>query len=261
MTLAIIVQARFGSSRLPGKILNPLGSKTALARVLDRCARIGGADHVIAAIPDTEADDAVADAARAAGYAVSRGSESDVLSRYAKAARDCGAEYIMRVTSDCPFIDPQICDRVIRLLHDTHADYASNLMPALFPHGLDCEVFPAVLLYRADRLASEPGDREHVTPWLRQNPHLHRACLAGPGQGLERLRWTLDYAEDLQFFQAVYAELGEAAATASAAQLAGLCLRRPDLVAINAGRLDLGRLDDPERAEIISAPFALREAA
>ena len=261
MTLAIIVQARFGSTRLPGKILNPLGSKTALARVLDRCARIDGADHVIAAIPDTDADDAVADAARAAGYAVSRGSESDVLSRYAKAARDCGAEYIMRVTSDCPFIDPQICGRVISLMHTSHADYASNTMPALFPHGLDCEIFPAILLYRADRLASEPGDREHVTPWLRQHPHLQRACLLGPGQGMERLRWTLDYAEDLQFFQAVYDELGEAAATASAADLAALCLRRPDLVAINAGRIDQGRLDDRERSEVLSAPTGLSIAA
>lgn len=261
MTLAIIVQARFGSTRLPGKILNPLGSKSALARVLDRCARIDGADHVIAAIPDTEADNAVAREAESAGYAVSRGSESDVLSRYAKAARDCGAEYIMRVTSDCPFIDPTICDRVVNLLHSTHADYASNSMPALFPHGLDCEVFPAVLLYRADRLASEPGDREHVTPWLREHPHLRRACLVGPGQGLERLRWTLDYAEDLAFFEAVYAELGEAAATVSAAQLAALCLRRPDLVAINAGRLDLRRLEDGEQAEIVSAPTTLRDAA
>jgi spore coat polysaccharide biosynthesis protein SpsF len=261
MTLAIIVQARFGSTRLPGKILNPLGSKSALARVLDRCARIAGADHVIAAIPDTDADDAVADEARAAGYAVSRGSESDVLSRYAQAARDCGAEYVMRVTSDCPFIDPQICERVLDLFHDSHADYACNSMPALFPHGLDCEVFPAILLYRADRLASEAGDREHVTPWLREHPHLRHACLVGPGQGLERLRWTLDYAEDLEFFQAVYAELGEAAATASAAELAALCLRRPDLVAINAGRLDQRRLDDPERAEIVSAPVALRAAA
>ncbi|WP_339739465.1 glycosyltransferase family protein [uncultured Maricaulis sp.] len=261
MSLAIIVQARFGSTRLPGKILNPLGSKSALVRVLDRCARIAGANHVIAAVPDTDADDVVAEAARAAGYAVSRGSEHDVLSRYAKAARDCGAEYIMRVTSDCPFIDPQICGRVIELLHETHADYASNSMPALFPHGLDCEVFPSVLLYRADRLAREPGDREHVTPWLRQNPHLHHASLSGPGQGLERLRWTLDYAEDLQFFQAVYDELGEAAATASAAELAALCLRRPDLVAINAGRIDECRLENSQQAEIISAPFALREAA
>jgi spore coat polysaccharide biosynthesis protein SpsF len=261
MTLAIIVQARFGSTRLPGKILNPLGSKSALVRVLDRCARIPGADHVICAIPDTEADNAIALEAARAGYAVTRGSESDVLSRYAGAARECGADYIMRVTSDCPFIDPQICGRLVDLLHATHADYASNNMPALFPHGLECEVFPSVLLYRADRLASDAGDREHVTPWLRQNPHLHRACLVGPGQGLERLRWTLDYAEDLQFFQAVYDELGEAAATASAADLAALCLRRPDLVAINAARIDQARLDHPEQSEVLSAPTGLSIAA
>jgi spore coat polysaccharide biosynthesis protein SpsF len=261
MTLAIIVQARFGSTRLPGKILNPLGAKTVLARVLDRCARIDAADMVVCAIPDSEANDAVARAAEMAGYPVSRGSENDVLSRYAKAARDCGAEYIMRVTSDCPAIDPDVCGRVIGLMRDTRADFASNDMPALFPHGLDCEIFPAVLLRQADRLAKTRAEREHVTPWLREHPHLRRACLVGPGQGLERLRWTLDYAEDMAFFEAVYAELGEAAATASAAQLAALCLRRPDLVAINAGRLDLHRLEDRERAEIVSAPFAWQAAA
>lgn len=261
MTLAIIVQARFGSSRLPGKILNPLGSKSALVRVLDRCARIPGADHVICAVPDTEADNAVALEAASAGYAVTRGSENDVLSRYAEAALDCGADHVMRVTSDCPFIDPQICGRLVDLLHDTHADYASNNMPALFPHGLDCEVFPAVLLHQANKLARTAADREHVTPWLRQHPHLHHACLVGPGHGLERLRWTLDYAEDLAFFQAVYDELGEAAATASAAELAALCLRRPDLVAINSARLDTGRLDNPERAEIVSAPISFALAA
>tara|TARA_R110000868_G_scaffold219607_1_gene470714 strand:- start:18616 stop:19401 length:786 start_codon:yes stop_codon:yes gene_type:complete len=261
MTLAIIVQARFGSTRLPGKILNPLGEKSALARVLDRCARIPGADTVICAIPDTAADDAIAQEAARHGYAVSRGSESDVLSRYAKAARDCGADLVMRITSDCPFIDPLVCGRTIDLLRDAHADYACNSMPALFPHGLDCEVFPAVLLYRADRLATLAADREHVTPWLREHPHLHKACLLGPGQGLERLRWTLDYPEDLAFFQAVYEAAGEAAAMMSAAELAALCLRRPDLVEINASRLNEARLSDPERADIISAPTRLQLAA
>ncbi|WP_417470027.1 cytidylyltransferase domain-containing protein [Maricaulis sp.] len=261
MTLAIIVQARFGSTRLPGKILNPLGEKTALARVLDRCARIPGADRVVCAIPDTAADDAVAHAAEAAGYTVSRGSETDVLSRYAKAARDCGADQVMRITSDCPVIDPVICGRVIDLLRENRADYACNNMPPLFPHGLDCEVFPAVLLHQADRLAKTAAEREHVTPWLREHPHLHHACLAGPGQGLERLRWTLDYPEDLAFFQAIFAELGEAAATVSAAELAALCLRRPDLVAINANRHNAARLETAQQAETASAPYRFRVAA
>lgn len=261
MTLAVIVQARHGSTRLPGKILSPLGSKTALIRVLERCERIPGVDEVICAIPDTKADNVVAKIASKAGYDVSRGSEHDVLSRYAKAARDFDVNHVMRVTSDCPFIDPVICGQVIDLLRETNSDYATNTMPAFFPHGLDCEVFPAVLLHEADRLSSSAAEREHVTPWMRQHPHLQRANLRGAGQGLERLRWTLDYAEDLAFCEAVFEVLGEAAATISAAELAALCLRRPDLVAINASRLDQSRLEDCEAAEIATAPVSLLNAA
>jgi len=261
MTLAVIVQARHGSTRLPGKILNPLGRKTALIRVLERCERIPGVDKVICAIPDTKADDAVADNAIKAGFDVSRGSEQDVLSRYAKAARDFDISHVMRVTSDCPFLDPEICGQVIDLLRESKADYATNTMPALFPHGLDCEVFPAVLLHEADRLSSSALEREHVTPWLRQHPHLQRANLRGAGQGLERLRWTLDYAEDLAFCEAVFGAMGEAAATVSAGELAALCLRRPDLVSINACRLDETRLTDAEAAEIATAPVSLLNAA
>jgi spore coat polysaccharide biosynthesis protein SpsF len=261
MTLAVIVQARHGSTRLPGKILNPLGRKTALIRVLERCERIPGVDNVICAIPDTETDDAVAKIADQAGYDVSRGSEHDVLSRYAKAARDYDISHVMRVTSDCPFLDPGICGQVIDLMRETKSDYATNTMPALFPHGLDCEVFPAVLLHEADRLSSSQAEREHVTPWLRQHPHLQRANLRGAGQGLERFRWTLDYAEDLEFCQAVFDALGEGAATVTAAELAALCLRRPDLVAINSNRLDESRLTDVEAAEIATAPVSLLAAA
>ena len=110
-------------------------------------------------------------------------------------------------------------------------------------------------------MASSREEREHVTTWLRQHAHLQKASLRGPGQGLEKLRWTLDYAEDLAFFQAVYAELGEKAATASAAELVALCLRRPDLTAINSEWHNQLRLDDVDRAEIQSAPQYFAVAA
>lgn len=257
MSLVVIVQARFGSSRLPGKTLQPLGERNALARVLDRCRRIPGADAVVCAIPDTAKDDIVAEAADEAGYPVVRGAEHDVLARYVKAARESEAGTVMRITSDCPFIDPGVCGQLIALFEESGADYASNSMPARYPHGLDCEVMRATRLYEADRLASDPGDREHVTPWLRRADHLRRAALVGPGQGLEKLRWTLDHAADLAFFQAVYAEMGEAAATASAAEIAALCLRRQDLIAINAAHVvDRVRAHD-HRARVESAPTAL----
>jgi spore coat polysaccharide biosynthesis protein SpsF (cytidylyltransferase family) len=209
-------------------------------------------------------DDPVAEIARRAGYRVSRGEGEDVLARTARAARDVDADLVMRVTSDCPFIDPGICGRVRDLFlaaRDAYgADYACNNMPAKFPHGLDCEVFAAERLYDAEWFSRSLHEREHVTPWLRTREDVVKACLAGPGTGLERLRWTLDYPEDLAFVRAIYREMGEdAAATASWVEIAALCLRRPDLVALNAERSDEARLKSATRADLLTTPtrFAL----
>lgn len=261
MTVAVIVQARWGSTRLPGKVLQPLGGATALKRVLDRCARIPGADVVVCAVPDTIDSDPIATEARRAGAVVVRGSEKDVLARYSKAASYIGAETVMRVTSDCPFIDPALCGRVLSLFEETGADYASNTMPASWPHGLDCEVFPARLLHWAERLAELPPEREHVTPWMREHEGFMRAALVGPGGGIARMRWTLDYPEDYDFFCAVYQALGERAATASAAELAALVMRRPDIPAINAIRHDDARLVRRRRADVETPPLSLALAA
>jgi spore coat polysaccharide biosynthesis protein SpsF (cytidylyltransferase family) len=263
MTFVVIVQARMGSSRLPGKVLQFLGRETALVRCLDRCADIPRVDDVVCAVPHNVCDDPVAEIAKRAGYRVSRGPEDDVLARTAKAARDADAELVMRVTGDCPFIDPKVCGRVRDLFlaaHRSHGvDYACNNMPARFPHGLDCEVFPAERLFDADWLARSVREREHVTPWLRTREDVKRACLAGPGGGLERLRWTLDHAQDLAFLRAVYDELGEAAATVSWIELAALCLRRPDLVSLNSECADEARLKSTARAQLLTTPtrFAL----
>lgn len=257
MTLAVIVQARIGSTRLPGKILEPLGARSALVRCLDRCARITAADTVICAVPDTSENDPVAHEAQAAGYVVVRGSEQDVLARYAHAARACEAQTVVRITSDCPFIDPDIVDQTVSLFLESGADYASNSLPAQFPHGLDCEVFSANRLFEADARASAPAEREHVTVWIQRQPGFRRAGLVGPGGGVERLRWTLDRAEDLQFCQAVFAVLSEDAATASAGALVRLCRERPDLPAINDKLHDEVRLDPARQAEVQRGPVTL----
>lgn len=242
MSFAVIVQARMRSTRLPGKVLADLGGRSALARCLDRCAAIPGVDAVVCAVPEGPADDPVAEEALAVGARVSRGSETDVLARYAQAAREVGASLVMRVTADCPFIDPALCGQVRDLLLASGAGYACNNMPALFPHGLDCDVFPARHLLAADRAARDPYEREHVTPWLRRHPELAKAQLKGPGGGLERLRWTLDYAEDLVFARAVFAVMGEDAASCGWRALADLCRGQPELAAINARRIDEARL-------------------
>lgn len=244
MTKAVIVQARFGSTRLPGKVLMPLGGRPALAAVLERCARIPCIDKVMCAVPDSASSDAVAAAAKSCGAIVFRGSENDVLARYDGAARAAGAKIVMRVTSDCPLIDPVVAGAVLALLERTGADYACNNMPPLWPHGLDCEAFRAEHLARAAREATQPYDREHVTPWLRRDTALHRINLDGPGGGMERHRWTLDHPQDYAFFRALWEGMGESIGRAPLSDVLAFLADNPAIAALNAGLVDEKRLAD-----------------
>ncbi|MEE2526199.1 glycosyltransferase family protein [Hyphobacterium sp. HN65] len=259
MTLAVIVQARAASSRIPLKLLESLGERSALLRCMDRCRQIDGAELVVAAIPDGAENDEIAEEATDAGYMVTRGPEDDVLARVARAVREASAETILRVSGHHPFIDPQICSRVVHLLNDTHADFACNNMPMKFPDGLQCEAFPALVLHEAERNATKPFDRASVTSWIRTHPRMRKVALTGPGNGLENLRWSLEEPEDLDFCAAVYAELAERAPMVSAAELAALCLRRPDITRLNAA---LAHAEEPVgEPEFSTPPMALSVAA
>lgn len=236
MTTAVIVQARAGSTRLPGKVLMDLGGRSALARVLERCRAIPGADVVCCCVPEGADDDAVAAEAARAGAEVTRGPERDVLARYLIAARDLGAETIMRVTSDCPLIDPDVCAAVLRLREEAEADYAANNMPPSWPHGLDCEAFTIEALDEAAATAIAAEDHEHVTPWIRRNRAYRRVNLAGPGGELTGQRWTLDYPEDLAFLRALYDRLPEGDTGRSWRTAAAIVGNEPQLALINEAR-------------------------
>ncbi|MBU6373950.1 MAG: NTP transferase domain-containing protein [Alphaproteobacteria bacterium] len=242
MTVAVVIQARFASTRAPGKVLALLGARTALALCLQRCARIEGVDAVVCAVANDAPSDAVAAEAERAGAIVVRGPETDVLARYAAAATAVRADIVMRVTSDCPFVDPDVCAETLAWRAHTGADYACNNAPAGFPHGLDCEVFTAALLHAEARTATAAEAREHVTAGMRRAPGLRRARVVGPGGGVERLRWTLDYPEDVAFAQALAAAAPDPLA-APWRELADICAARPDIVALNASRVDTARLD------------------
>jgi glutamate-1-semialdehyde 2,1-aminomutase/spore coat polysaccharide biosynthesis protein SpsF len=233
VTTAIIVQARMGSTRLPGKVLMPLAGHTVLEEVLRRCRAIPGADTVVCAIPDDPADDVLIAPATRSGAVVTRGSASDVLSRYRRAADTVGADIVMRVTSDCPLIDPALCGEVLALRAARGVDYAANNIPPGFPHGLDCEAFTAAALRRADDEARDPYAREHVTPWLRTHPTVTRAALPGPGGAVLDQRWTLDFPEDYAFFQAVFAKLPQNCGWRDAVEMLDA---HPEITTINAGR-------------------------
>jgi spore coat polysaccharide biosynthesis protein SpsF len=204
---AVIIQARIGSSRLPGKVLMDLAGRTVLSHVIKRCAAIEGIDVVCCAVPDGVANDPVAEEAVRCGARVVRGPELDVLARYYKAAKECQVEVVMRVTSDCPVLDPRLASGVLSLLTDNDADYTCNNLPRSWPHGLDCEAFRFLWLERAFREANLPEEREHVSPYLRNHPEVRRLCVSGPGGKITNHRWTLDTELDLKFLRALFARL------------------------------------------------------
>jgi len=234
MTTAVVVQARMTSSRFPGKVVQPLAGRTVLEEVLRRCHAIPGVDVVCCAVPFGDAQQPVVDAARRSGAEVFAGSETDVLRRYLGAAKAVGADIIMRVTSDCPLVAPEVCGNLLSLRQSEAADYACNNMPPSFPHGLDCEVFTIDALSKTDREARTEYEREHVTPWLRNTDLIRRAVLHGPGSDVTRHRWTLDYPEDYQFLVALFAELPDTSLILPWQEIAMIVASRPEIAAINA---------------------------
>jgi spore coat polysaccharide biosynthesis protein SpsF len=205
--VAVIVQARMTSTRLHGKVLRKLGDRTVLEQVLARCFGIPGADVVCCATVEGAEGDEIAAVASRTGARVFRGDREDVLDRYDQAAHVLDADVVLRVTSDCPLIDPAVCGQVLDLFASEHADYACNNMPPSWPHGLDCEAISVGWLHRAASEATMPSDREHVTPFIRGHPEAIRVNLEGPGGKAALQRWTLDYEEDLTFLSEVYKRL------------------------------------------------------
>ncbi|MCW8861153.1 MAG: glycosyltransferase family protein [Rhodospirillales bacterium] len=238
---AAIIQARMGSSRLPGKVMMPLAGKTVLAHVLERCGAVRGVDVVCCATTNNEEDDAVVEEARRCGAEVFRGSADDVLDRFNGAAKMIGAGVVMRVTSDCPLADPDVCAAVIALRAEHAADYACNNMPPMWPHGLDTEVFTVAALLEAAGKARDKFEREHVTPWMRNNPDYTRVNLPGPGGGIEKNRWTIDYPEDYAFFQAIFAHLPPPPAMPGMEEILSVINGNPEIAALNRAQTDLSR--------------------
>ncbi len=230
-----IVQARMASTRLPGKVLLQLAGRTVLSHVLERCGAIPGIDAVCCATPEDADCNPVAAEAKRCGAEVFRGSERDVLDRYYGAAKTLHADYILRVTSDCPLIDPELCGRVLAEVTSDGADFAVNNMPVSWPHGLDCEAFTFALLERTSREAQAPMEREHVSLFMRHASGVRRANVAAEGKDISRHRWTLDLPRDYAFFDALFPRLPEGPEGWDYRVPLVLVEADPELAAINAG--------------------------
>ena len=197
-----------GSTRLPGKVLKDVCGQPMLSRVINRVRRAKLPSKIIVATTTEAADSTVAELCAAQSIDAFRGSELDVLDRYYQAALVSGAEAVMRVTADCPLIDPQVLDRLISVFEESKPDYASTTLVRTFPHGIDAEVMTMEALTLAWREASKPYERVHVTPYLYLNQDRFRCVNVACEADYSRLRWTVDTAEDLELIRNIYSRLG-----------------------------------------------------
>ncbi|WP_332818470.1 glycosyltransferase family protein [Sphingopyxis sp.] len=233
MRIAAIIQARMGSSRLPGKILEPLAGKTVLQRVIERVAASGAFDEVVVATTVRPIDDVAAEHAAQYGASVVRGDEDNVLSRYGLAAAASNADAIMRITADCPLIDPDILGAMVDRFRVGDADLVSNCVRRSFPRGLDAELFSRAAL---DIMLAEPmtaPQREHVTPFLYAHPERFRIVSHEWPQDLSDYRLTLDTPEDLDLLTRIFNAAPDPD-TIRLADVVVLLQTHPDWCSINA---------------------------
>lgn len=236
MRMVAIIQARVGSTRLPGKVLLDLCGKTVLGRVVERTSRMRNIRDMIVATSSLESDDAVEDECRRLGVACFRGSEDDVLDRFRGAAEALGADQCVRITADCPLIDPGVSDDIMARFEAASppVDYASNKIPQSFPRGLDTEVFTREALERSARWATKPYHRTHVTAYMYQTPELFTTLSVVSDVDRGDWRWTVDTPQDLSFVRAVYDHFAPAD-DFSWLDVVDLVESNPELMLINSG--------------------------
>lgn len=193
-----------GSTRLPNKVMKPIGGVPMIELLLARLAKSKQIDQIVLATSTDERNTPLVEHVQKLGYTCVRGSESDVLDRYLVAARQAKANVVVRITGDCPLIDPVLVDQVIAQFKAQGVDYLSNVAPASYPDGLDTEVFTLQALERAGRESQDPFDHEHVTPYLRK-PGLYQTGVMQHTEDLSALRWTVDEPADFEVVSQVFA--------------------------------------------------------
>jgi spore coat polysaccharide biosynthesis protein SpsF len=238
MKIVVVIQARTGSTRLPGKVLLRAAGAPLLARMLERVCAARTASEVVVATTEAASDDDIVRIAQGSGARCVRGHATDCLDRHVLAARATAADAVVKIPSDCPLIDPATIDQVISaFLAEPDVDYVSNLHPPTWPDGCDVEVMTRGALETAWREAVRPLDREHTTPFLWDNPErfvtLNVRWPAGHDFSRSH-RLTLDYAEDYAVIRAIYDELWSPSRVFSLADILDLLAHRPELARRNA---------------------------
>lgn len=212
-TTVAIIQARMSSSRLPGKVLKPLLGLPSIVFMAQRVRQARRIDRLLVATSTDASDDPLAAALAEHGIECFRGSLADVLQRFHQAAQHAQADVVLRLTGDCPLIDPELIDRVAACVIDGDAAYATNAVPASYPDGLDVEAMRIEALAAADTDATLPSDREHVTPFIRREAQRFPAQSVSAFADLSAMRWTVDHPDDLAHVEALIAAVGATSPT------------------------------------------------
>lgn len=207
--IGAVIQARMSSTRLPGKVVMEVLGKPLLQLLTERLKHSKYLDDIIIATTTNPADDPVRDLAEKLELKYIRGSEDDVLGRYYQAAKEFGLGHIVRITADCPLIDPEVVDRILRIYIDSNFkyDYVSNTLKPTFPDGLDVEVFSFSVLEKINRLSEKRYQREHVCTYIIENPDQFNIHNVTGDRDYSYLRWTVDNPEDFALVKTIYERL------------------------------------------------------
>lgn len=230
-----IIQARMGSTRLPGKTLLPLVDRTVLEHIIIRTQAADAINQVVVATTSNAEDDPIAALTDKIGVKAYRGSQDDVLDRFYQAAKVAEADVICRVTADDPFKDHKVIDQIISKFNSGKYDYVSNTIKPTYPEGIDIEVLSFKALEKAWKDAKLPSEREHVTPYIWKNSELFSLFNVEYKENLSHLRWTLDNSKDWEFVQAVYKYLYTPGSIFLMDDILQLLQERPELAQINMG--------------------------
>lgn len=232
-----IIQARMASSRLPGKVLSPIEGEPMLAHVVRRVRLAKKLSEVVVATSSNRSDNPIAAYCQEAKIPCFRGSEKDVLDRFYRAATRYKADTVVRITADCPLIDPAVIDRVCTQYVSSRSDYVTNTLQSTFPDGLDVEVFSYKALHSANQSAKSKSEREHVTPYIRNSGKFNVANVVNElGAHMGQLRWTVDEPADLDFVKKVFSRL-HGAGPFGMESVIDLLQKDPEIAQVNAGRI------------------------
>ncbi|MBE9231833.1 glycosyltransferase family protein [Cuspidothrix issatschenkoi LEGE 03284] len=238
MKTITIIQARMGSTRLPGKVMKRLCDKTVLAHVVTRVKACSRIDEIIVATTTSPHDNCLVEEAEKLGVKWFKGSQDNVLERYYLAAKEHQADTVIRVTSDCPLLDVETLDQLLSYFQEENSnslniDYLSNSLKRSFPRGLDVEIFTYSALELAYNSATKDYEREHVTPYIRENPDIFSLHNLNNDDDLSYHRWTLDTPEDYELIKIIYDNLYDKDPLFGMGSILKFLGENPDLININ----------------------------